>query len=463
MHNRPIENRMLKVRMPREVDLLMQALQLHGADASGLGELNDETWPRLLEFADRAHLTLALAQLRVPFVPPWVRVRLDKNLRDNAERFARVRATYDEAAAALDKAGVPFLVLKGFTQAPDYVRDPRLRMQSDLDFYTPAERIRDAQSALQAIGYDALAPRECVHADHVPALVLLHDWQWSGNMYDPAMPLGIDLHYCFWNEEITSIRIDGVDAFWSRRVSRCLGDMTFLTLHPVDHCGYLALHILRNVFKGDSVVHLLRELAGFLDRKIADSEFWESWQRLHSPRMRSCEAIAFRLAELWFSCRLPAAVHEEIESLPASQQNWLKQCGYSPLEQIFRRNKDGRLLQFLIAESMQGRIVALRRTFFPPQFPRLGSPSVSRIRPAGGILLIPRYLWYLGDRMAINVAAILRFLANGIKLGLSSAHPLKQYRTHREPFTQVRFRQDETSCIPKSTRRSDRGQEEAAT
>src|ERR1700730_1154182 len=137
MTSLPIGVRALNPRIPREVAALMLALQLRSSSRVPLRDLTDAEWESLLQFCDVAHLTLSLAQLERDGFPSWVAEHLEINLRDNAARFDRVKATYREAAAALDKAQVECIVLKGFAQAPDYVNDPRLRMQSDLDLYCP--------------------------------------------------------------------------------------------------------------------------------------------------------------------------------------------------------------------------------------------------------------------------------------------------------------------------------------
>jgi len=165
----PIGNGSVSPRIPREVAALLDALQLEGAHTDALLALDDSEWLRLLDFCDVAHLALQLSQSNLKGAPDWVVRRLEQNVSDNARRFERLKAVYLEAGAALSRAAVPYMVLKGFTQAPDYVSDPRLRMQSDIDIYSPAEDVEKAQSTLMKIGYlPTEEPDPC--ADHLPAL-----------------------------------------------------------------------------------------------------------------------------------------------------------------------------------------------------------------------------------------------------------------------------------------------------
>ncbi len=213
-----------RLRIPAEVMALLSALQLSDADTTKLNALSDAHWGSLLEFCDIAHLTLAMAQLPSTGFPQWVRERLRVNLADNAMRFERVVTTYMEAAAALEQAGVEHIVIKGFTQAPDYVADPRLRRQGDLDIFCPPEKIDAAQRALQAIGYEILCEDVSLAlADHGPTLVRTGNWKWKGNPFDPEMPLDIELHFASGTNASRTSAIPGPKYFGSD--ARCARSM----------------------------------------------------------------------------------------------------------------------------------------------------------------------------------------------------------------------------------------------
>jgi Uncharacterised nucleotidyltransferase len=427
----PIGNGTLSPVVPRYFAALMDALQLRGSTADSLARLKREDWEELLAFADRAHLTLALAQLNFSNIPAWVAHRLGKNLADNALRSKRVLATYVEAADALRRADVPHLVLKGFTQAPQYVKHPRLRMQSDLDFLCPTNDIPRAQTALEAIGYKPVEEHDFRRADHIPALTRTGNWKWMGNMYDPEMPVSIELHFCLWNEQASLIEAAEVEGFWSRRETRALDHVTFPALQPVDQLGYLALHVVREIIWGESIVHHVHELAVFLDAHADDHQFWTEWERMHSPRVRSFEAIAFWLAQVWFSCEVSDAVRGQIESLPPEQKTWLNQFGGSPLEGMFRRNKDGRLLQLMLTESWTS-----RRTVFHSA---IGMPSISKIlrryvsfrrqRNSEGVDADgpAAYSLYVAGRLVSDLRATMTFMMHGVLLWFSGRQIRAQF------------------------------------
>jgi hypothetical protein len=335
-----------------------------------------------------------------------------------------VRTAYREVAATLNANGVEYLVLKGFTQAPEYVPRPELRRQGDIDFYVPRENIPAAVHALQEIGYASChAEEDYGHADHVPTLVRFGAWKWNGNVYDPEVPPAVEVHFCLWNDSVSSIAIREIEEFWERRIFRRLGDLTFPALHPVDHVGYFALHILRNVFSAESPVHHLRELATFLEKRALDNDFWNEWRAMHSPRLRSMQAIAFSLAVAWFSCNHHGAVKAEIDSLDPPLQSWIETCGCAPLEVLFRRTRDGRLLQSLLAETSQARkkIITMAlvpgRIAGPAQVASFATHPTTPTRP-NRIYSYLAYPAYLLSRAWMNGYAILRFLANAFLVHL---------------------------------------------
>jgi len=412
------------LRIPHEVRSLLRALQLSNPDSTSLQKLSEKEWTSLLDFCDIAHLTLTLAQLSMKGFPHWVVERLKTNLADNALRFGRVKATYREAAEALNQAGVEHVVIKGFTQSPDYVPDPRLRRQSDIDIFCLPESIAAANGALQAIGYNLSdAKMSYAMADHDVTLVRSGDWHWKGNLFDPEMPLGIELHFCLWNERVSRIRVPDTHLFWQRRTMREVDGLSFSCLSSLDHLAYLTLHILRNIFLGDWVVHHVLELASFLHSRADDESFWQSWVENHSPSLRSFEAIVFYYARAWFNCRLHPLAAREIDRLPATRQSWLRCFAGSALELMFDQNKDFLWLQLSLLSSRREKLKVLRRTLFPVRISSIDSPTF-RIRnkrqlPPGEGPLWGQYISYLISRSAAHCRVNTVTLTRGLRWRLS--------------------------------------------
>jgi hypothetical protein len=327
-------------------------------------------------------------------------------------------AAYREAAAILDANSVEYLVLKGFTQAPDFVSRPELRRQGDIDFFVPREQISAAVRGLKEIGYASCDAEEYYrYADHVPTLVRFGTWKWSGNNYDPEVPLAVEIHFCLWNEAVSLIAVQEIEEFWKRRRVRTWGELIFPALDRPDHLAYFALHILRNVFSAEPTLHHVRELATFLDRSAGDDPFWRAWTVTHSPRLRTMQAVAFSLAAAWFSCKVPDAARAEIECLSRELRNWIETCCCAPLGTLFRRTRDGRLLQFLLAETRESRKKILWKALGPGRISGPETRASAQTHPTMSARpkLISSYLAYPGyicSRVWLNGWAVLRILVN---------------------------------------------------
>jgi hypothetical protein len=343
---------------------------LHRSDpAEDLLALTDSQWDRLLRFSDLAHLTLPLARAETLKVPAWVRDRLDTNLRDNRDRFRLVRETFEEADSVLRKAGVEYVVIKGFTLSPEFVKSPWLRQQSDLDFYCEADRLELAQRTLASIGYCPNTTIDFSGADHAPTLYRLGDWRWAGNAFDPEMPLSIELHFSMWNEKVTLLPGHEIRDFYQRRQIRVIEGMHVPVLDDIDILGHFSMHILRDLLAYGTPIHHLYELAEFIERKASREDFWLEWQRQHSDALRAKEVIAFDLARRCFGCPIPEHAQEVLDRLPRQQSSWLERFGQIPLEIPFRECKDAVWLHWSLLKEDGGRSTLIRRAFFPNRLP----------------------------------------------------------------------------------------------
>jgi hypothetical protein len=422
MQTFPIGNGTLAPRIPKEIAALMAALQMQGAHTDALLALETNDWVKLLDFCDPAHLALPLAQIQRTGFPDFVIQRLDKNIADNSQRFERVRAAYQEVAKALTEVSVPYLVLKGFSQAPDYVRHPRFRIQSDIDIYCPAEYTQVARGALEEIGYSPMGGVDYSQADHAPTMARLGKWVWQGNMYDPEMPVSIELHFCLWNEKTSLIEIPDIKHFWQRRINRRFDGYAYPALNKIDQLGYFSLHILRGTLSGDWILHHVHELATFLHNHTDDHDLWDEWLSAHAAPLRNLEGVAFALAEAYFSCSLPEAVRRQIETMPASQKAWLERFGGSPLQIMFRRNRDGRLLHLFLATTKESKKLILRKALFPMKILGPGGAQVRvrnrRVKQSRPRIRILDYLLYQGNRLFVGGRAVAEFVSHGIWLWL---------------------------------------------
>ena len=344
-------------RTPPHARAVLLALRFSDTDSTALAALDAAEWRAALDFADRAQLTLPLARFGLPVS---VRERVAKNLADNAERFERTKTAYNEAARALEAAGVETLVLKGFAHAPWFVPDPRLRPQYDIDLLCAPEATERAYEALLNLGYEPIGDAGGDPSDHLPTLIRKTGWTFNGNLYDPEIPLSMELHYRLWDPSTERLPLDGLEKFWERRIERSLDDLHFITLDPADALAYACMHLLRHLLRGDVRLGHAYELAWFLESNADNEEFWERWRGLHDGPLRQIQTLCFRLAALWFGCRVPC----EIETLPEPVERWFARYGWSPIESLFHPNKDELWLHLsLLTEPRDRQAVFLRRLF----------------------------------------------------------------------------------------------------
>jgi MFS family permease len=395
-------------RVPNGVAAAMAALRFDRAE--GITEMPE------LDFCDRNQLTLVLGAALGDALPEWARERIARNLADNTRRLDGIRALQSQVGEWLAAAGIDFVFLKGTTQWPHFVSDPRLRVLYDLDLLCPAEDVRRAWELLLEKGYDPL-PGPALPTDHLPTLIRKTGWRWRGDYFDSDSPLSIELHFRLWDEGTERLRAPGLDDFWARRSGRALD--------TADALGYACLHLLRHLLRGSVRPYHVYEVAWFLEHHADDREFWSRWQGLHAPELRRLEGVSFRLAQEWFGCRLGTSAREETERLPEAVREWFDVFGASPLEGLFRPNKDELWLHLALLDSLGDKAAVVRRKLLPMQLP--GPVDDSVLLPEEQItwaLRVGKYTGYarfLAGRAVHHVRSLGALAGSGVRWRLLSS------------------------------------------
>lgn len=365
------------------------ALRFQGADAGGLRNLNDAAWNRLLSICDRTQLTLALAAVcGEGRAPGWALERMRLAALQTRRRNELVWNSYLEIAAALERERIQFAVLKGFAGEPEFVRDARLRVQYDLDFFVPPESAARAYGCIRGLGYAPATAVENLPTDHLPVLVRQTGWSWTGDYFDPAIPLSIDVHFRLWDRETERFDAPGWDRFWNRRIEKWREGARVPAFSAPDSLAYHCLHLLRHLLRGDLRFGHVHELAYSLHRSSDDAEFWAAWSAAHDPALRRLQAVCFGLAERWFACSLAPPAAEAAASLSEGARDWLRRYPFAPAHAALEPNKHELWLHLELLEKGQARIRVLRRRLFPS--PRLG-PSGAIFVPAAERTLALRF------------------------------------------------------------------------
>ncbi len=348
--------------IPKGVRAVLEALRIKGADREKLGSLTEKDWESALHFCDRAQLTLTLGALCGDALPPKVRERIEEDARKNTIKFARLMTDFEEIAEALERRGIDFAVLKGFTHSPDFTADPLWRAQGDIDLWCPRETARAAYDTLIELGY---APYCETEGRHLPPLLRPSDWEWRGDFHDPGMPIAVDIHYLLWDAALERIQAPGIEDFWERRVERSFGGRRTSTLHPADALAFASLHQMLHVLRGDARMQRAWEIANFLEIRLEDDAFWARWKEMHPEPLRRLEAIVFRMSAEWFGGDLPGGVREEIDRLPDDAKLWLDRYALAPVENLFKPNKHELWLHLALVGSLADGAAVFRRRVFP--------------------------------------------------------------------------------------------------
>jgi MFS family permease len=410
--------------IPRPIAGALNALRFDRPSTAILDSLDERGWKQVLSFCDKARLTLLLGQLCRESLPEWVAHRIDGNLAHNTERAERLKQAFFQIADRLDRDRAQHLALRGITHWKDYVPDPRLRCQYDIDLFCPSESLLTARDALADLGYEPLEEMEGFPTDHLPSMIRKTGWEWRGDFFDPEIPFGVDLHFRLWDETTERFVAPGVEEFWARRVSQCVDGRTIPCLHPVDALGSASLHLLRHLLRSALQPFQVYEIAYFLHTHGQDAPFWRAWLEMHPARLRQLEAICFRLASEWFGCALPEAAREEVEALQAPVRLWFDEYSASPLEALFRPNKNELWLHFGLIESARDRRKVLVRRLLPARMP---GPVDAVLIPDDRMTWQRRlrsslkYAAYVASRAAIHLGALPSVLWGGTRWWLRAS------------------------------------------
>jgi predicted MFS family arabinose efflux permease len=366
--------------VPRHCAVMLGALQFRDSRPEALLALNQAEWNDLLTRAEYARLMIPLSQTCAKHMPAWVLARVERSVASTSERFERIKRDYLVIASALRDANAEHLILKGFALCPDFVAHPRLRMQSDIDIFCPPDSMERAREALHSIGYETRTDADYQLGHHLPPLAKKSTWKWRGDLFDPEMPIDLELHFRFSDEIIERFSPRDLEQFWDRRIAQHFDDFCFPTLRPADHFGYSALHVVRHLFDGNVPTYSVYEIACFLHQNAGRKNFWMEWRELHDDSIRSLESICCKLAQEWFACELPPEVQRQVDALPPAVHAWFRNYARSPVEAWFVPNKDAVWLHAVLLRNSRERWKVVLSTIAPRKLPQY---VPSRFDPEG--------------------------------------------------------------------------------
>jgi hypothetical protein len=350
---------------------VLAALNFSAPEPSALRTIRSDEWPVTLAFCDRAGLTVPLYLRCSEHVAPSIRSQIEDKLRKNVKRWSRLKTTYAEIASALEESGIQFAVLKGFSQYPLFVGDPRHRSQYDFDLLLQRRDLDLAAAVVRRLGFEpAVSTGRQPVVDHLPTLIRKTGWTWRGDYFDPDIPFSLELHFRCWDPTTEGFGPRDLEqVFWGRRTKRHCEELSFQALHPADSVLYGSLHALRHVLRGNVRLSHVYEFAWFLERKADDHHFWQGWRDLFTDQLQQHQAVCFALARQWFGCSFHPIVEEVVRSLPPAVNRWLVRYSFSPISGQFKPNKDELWLHWSLLTSTRQRLAVLQRRLIPGQLP----------------------------------------------------------------------------------------------
>ncbi len=408
---------------------LFRALRFQGPDLEALRKITDAEWERILSTWSTARIMTSYLPGHRNELPNWVGKKVDQYRADTAQRFQKIKRAYSTVASELERSGADHVVIKGFSLSPGYTEHPALRPQGDIDLYCLPESVPRAQQVLLDLGYLPVTHQPEGLKDQLPTMMPSVAWAPGSNIFDPEMPIGFEIHFRFWDENFMRFRVDGLDDFWNRRITRQIDGLTFPSLHPADNLGYTALNVLRDLLQGMPSLEQVHGVARFLHTQSNEEQFWDSWQSLHGPSLRRLEAMCFQLATDWFGCKVAPEVQEEMDRLSPAIQVWFRETSRPGFYPRSGQAKDGAWLHVLLLESLRDKADVLRETIFrvgtPPEVAQ-SDPSNTNppsFKPKRRLANIVRraltYPTWVVSRSAVRVAKFPSFFRLGFKIWFS--------------------------------------------
>jgi hypothetical protein len=267
---------------------------------------------------------------------------------------------------------VRHLVLKGLLLFPDFVDRSEHRVQYDYDLLVESKDLRPAYGHLQELGYSPAHSNTRQRADHLPPLIRKTGWEWQGNLFDPAMPPGIELHYQLWEAGFERIPILLFDDVWEQSRMREFQGVQLQVLSRNHELLYLTLHCCRHILRCDLRLSHLYELAYFLHNNGSSQEILKGF--LHwlqrCPGSSKLVATGVALAINLFRPVVDHRLNSWISAnLPPEVKLWITTYGCLDAIDGYRKNKNVLFLHFSLLGERSDRWAVLKRRLLPEHFP----------------------------------------------------------------------------------------------
>lgn len=282
-------------------DLLLDLISTERAVAEGeVTRLDEGDWDAMLDMARQhrllpmLHWQLSRDRKALP-VPEAVRARLAEGFRRTTLRSLVLQRELLQVHRILDRAGIPYVALKGAWLAFFAYPQPGLRPLRDLDLLVPKDRALEANRILIDGGYEPLG--DCLGS---PDAVLEHDRHFPP-LQSPSGRITIELHvrlgYPRAEELFSDLSPEAAADGGGRIATAILANEELKYQTPTELLLHLIVHaVYDHQFNNGPL--LLSDIVYLLQARPVD---WPSFWRLAGEYgyERGC-ILALRLAERYW-------------------------------------------------------------------------------------------------------------------------------------------------------------------
>ena len=293
-----------------------------------LGGFRDREWKRALPWLHDAGLALYLLQKlkdtdATDVLPTSELCRLEGNLAANRRRLALLARQFEVLNHRLNRAGVRYAVVKGFSLVPAFCPDASLRHQSDLDYLVDDPSLPLAKTVLEDAGYclQKSKTNEFVFLMPSAGMPLSADGQ-----YEAASPYAVELRRAFWDTDIHGVcwaepkfSVDSARTqYWQ--------ELAFPALPEEDAFLIQVVHVFNHILTGWVRMSWLYEMGYFLNQRSTDAGLWEriAGRRGGDRLLHEMAVVVTGLSGQLFGSPVPSRFANWAKELRPSTRIWIQ-------------------------------------------------------------------------------------------------------------------------------------------
>lgn len=290
---------------------------------------SEREWVRTLQWMDDAGLALYFLQRAkernaIDFLPEKVTAQLESNFSLNQKRTADLWGRFRTINARFSAAGIPFVVLKGFSLVPQFCPSSELRHQGDFDYLVDASSLGAAGQLLEQLGYTRKRSQSSQEEIFLSPGATAPSR--GGRQYSPTAPHAVELHLDVWDAELFGL--PDLPELFSTKNARtielrgsffpALGDEDAFLLQIVHACFHIFTHWIR--------MSCLLEISWFLAHRVEDKDFWNRVEQRVSEctALRDFVAIVAEVSARLFHSPIPSVIRKWSESMRPEMRLWLE-------------------------------------------------------------------------------------------------------------------------------------------